>query len=362
MYGHVYGPGHARFRGEEKTVKKSAYQQVITLILGGLIMLLGTIAVRAGTLEEVKKRGLLICGVSQGLPGFSTVDDAGRWTGLDVDFCRALAGAIFADPSKVKFVPLSAKERFTALQSGEIDVLSRNTTWTMARDTAQGLSFAGIIYYDGQGFMVNRKLGITSALELSGATICTNTGTTTELNAADFFRSKKMPYEIVPFEKSDEAVAAYDSGRCDAYTSDTSGLAAQRLKLKNPAEHIILPEIISKEPLGPAVRQGDTQWFNVVKWVLFALINAEELGVTQDNVDAMLNSDSPPIKRLLGLEGHFGEKIGLDAAWAANAIRAVGNYGELFERNVGRDSPLKISRGLNRLWRDEGLLYAPPIR
>ena len=262
----------------------------------------------------------------------------------------------------MKYSPLSAKERFTALQSGEIDLLSRNTTWTMARDTAQGLSFAGVIYYDGQAFMVSRKLGVTSALELSGASVCTNTGTTTELNVADFFRKHKMPYEIVPFEKSDEAAAAYDSGRCDTYTSDASGLAANRLKLKNPDDNIILPEIISKEPLAPAVRQGDAQWFNMVKWVLFALINAEELGITQANAADMAKSDSPRVRRLLGSEGSFGEKIGLQADWALKAISAVGNYGEIFERNVGQGSPLKISRGLNRLWKDKGLIYAPPVR
>ena len=316
----------------------------------------------AGTLAQVRKRGHLRCGVSQGLPGFSSTDDAGNWSGLDVDFCKAVAAAIFGDAGKVKFTPLSAKERFTALQSGEIDILSRNTTWTMARDTAQGMSFAGIIYYDGQAFMVKRGLGITSALELSGASVCTNTGTTTEMNVADFFRKHKMPYEIVPFEKSDEAAAAYDAGRCDAYTSDASGLAANRLKLKNPQDNIILPEIISKEPLGPVVRQGDVHWFNLVKWVLFALINAEELGVTKDNVAAMAASRSPQVRRLLGTEGRFGAKIGLGAGWALKAIAAVGHYGEIYERNVGKGSPLQIPRGLNRLWKDKGILYAPPIR
>jgi general L-amino acid transport system substrate-binding protein len=317
----------------------------------------------AATLDDVKAKGFVQCGVSQGLPGFSSPDDKGNWTGIDVELCQAIAAAVFGDGSKVKFTPLSAKERFTALQSGEIDVLSRNTTWTMTRDTSLGLNFAGVNYYDGQGFMVRKSLNVKSALELSGASICTNTGTTTELNVADYFRTHKMEYEIVAFEKADEVVSAYDAGRCDVYTTDQSGLYAQRLKLTNPNDHAVLPEIISKEPLGPVVRQGDDQWFNIVKWVHNAMINAEELGVTQASVaDQMASSENPAIKRLLGSEGSFGENIGLSKDWAANVIKAVGNYGESFDRNVGPKTPLAISRGLNALWKDGGLMYAPPVR
>jgi len=331
-------------------------------ILVGAAFGLAAGAASAATLDDVKGKGFVQCGVSQGLPGFSNPDDKGNWSGLDVDYCRGVAAAIFGDPEAVKFTPLSAKERFTALQSGEVDILSRNTTWTMGRDTSLGLNFAGVDYYDGQGFMVRKSLGVSSALELSGASVCTNTGTTTELNVADYFRANNMDYEIVAFEKADEVVQAYDAGRCDVYTTDASGLYAQRLKLTDPNEHMVLPEIISKEPLGPVVRQGDDQWFNIAKWVLFAMINAEELGVTQANVGEMKNSDNPEIKRLLGTEGAFGEGIGLSNDWAANAIAAVGNYGEVFDRNVGPNTPLGIARGLNALWSKGGLMYAPPVR
>ncbi|MEM9332770.1 MAG: amino acid ABC transporter substrate-binding protein, partial [Pseudomonadota bacterium] len=257
---------------------------------------------------------------------------------------------------------LSAKERFTALQSGEIDILSRNTTWTATRDTSLGLNFAGVNYYDGQGFMVRKDLNVKSALELSGASVCTNTGTTTELNVADYFRANKLEYEIVAFEKADEVVAAYDAGRCDVYTTDQSGLYAQRLKLTNPADHVVLPEIISKEPLGPVVRQGDDQWFNLVKWTHFAMVNAEELGITSANVDEMKGSDNPAIKRVLGTEGEFGAALGVGNDWAYNIIKQVGNYAETFDRNVGPETPLAISRGVNDLWTRGGLQYAPPIR
>ena len=331
-------------------------------IAAGVALCFAAGVAAAATLDDVKARGEVICGVSQGLPGFSNPDSAGAWSGLDVDVCKAIAAAVFNDASKVQFKPLSAKERFTALQSGEVDVLSRNTTWTMSRDTNLGLNFAGVTYYDGQGFMVRKDLGIASASELGGASVCTNTGTTTELNVADYFRSNNLEYEVVAFEKADEVVAAYDAGRCDVFTTDASGLYAQRLKLANPADHIVLPEIISKEPLGPAVRQGDDQWLDVVKWTLFALFNAEELGVTQANVEEMKASDNPEIKRLLGTEGTFGESIGLSVDWAANAIKAVGNYGEAFDRNVGPDTPLGIARGLNALWKDGGIQYAPPVR
>jgi general L-amino acid transport system substrate-binding protein len=314
------------------------------------------------TLDTVKQRGTLNCGVGTGLAGFGQPDDKGAWTGLDVDFCRAIAAAIFNDPQKVTFKPLSAKERFTALQSGEIDVLARNSTWTISRDSSLGLSFAATNYFDGQGFMVKKSLNVKSAKELKGASVCVQTGTTTELNLADFFRTNKMDYKPVVFEKNDEVVAAYDANRCDAFTTDASGLYAERLRMKNPDENIVLPEIISKEPLAPAVRQGDSQWFTIVRWVHFAMLNAEELGVTQKNVDEMLASANPDVKRMLGKEGEFGKGIGLDNDWVARIVKAVGNYGESYERNVGSGSRLKIERGLNKQWSQGGLQYAPPIR
>ena len=314
------------------------------------------------TLERVKKNGYLRCGVNEGLPGFASPDNKGEWTGLDVDFCRAVAAAIFNDPKKVRFTPTSAKVRFTVLQAGEVDLLSRNTTWTISRDTQLGLEFVGVMYYDGQGFMVSKKLNVASAKQLGGASVCTNTGTTTELNLADYFRANNLKYKVIAFEKNQEVLAAYDSGRCDAYTTDMSGLYAERLKLKNPADHVILPEIISKEPLGPLVNQGDPQWADLVRWTLFALLNAEELGVNSKNVDQMLKSANPEVRRLLGVEGAFGEAMGLTKDWAARAVRQVGNYGEIFERNVGQGSPLKIKRGQNALWKNGGLQYAPPVR
>jgi general L-amino acid transport system substrate-binding protein len=320
------------------------------------------IAQQTSILETVKARGQLHCGVNTGIAGFSATDDKGNWKGLDVDLCRAIAAAIFKDATKVKFVPLTAKERFTALQSGEIDVLSRNTTWTMSRDTSAGLNFAGINYFDGQGFMIKKSLGVISAKELSGASVCVQTGTTTELNLGDYFRANKMDYKPVVFEKLPEAIAAYNAGRCDAFTTDVSQLYAIRLTLGKADDHIVLPEVISKEPLGPVVRQGEPQWINIVRWVLFAMINAEELGVNQGNVDAMLKSENPSIRRLLGTEGEFGAALGLDNDWAYQIVKLVGNYGESFARNVGKGSPLGIERGLNALWKDGGLQYAPPIR
>ena len=337
-------------------------KKVILPVALGVAMGVSATAASATTLEDVQAKGFVQCGVSQGLPGFSNPDSAGAWSGLDVDYCRAVAAAIFGDAEAVRFTPLSAKERFTALQSGEVDILSRNTTWTMSRDTQLGLNFAGVTYYDGQGFMVRESLGVTSALELSGAAVCTNTGTTTELNVADFFRAHNMEYQIVAFEKADEVVQAYDAGRCDVYTTDASGLYAQRLKLTNPGEHIVLPEIISKEPLGPVVRQGDEQWFDIARWVIIALVNAEELGVTQANVQEMLTSENPEVRRLLGVEGAFGEGIGISNQWALNAITAVGNYGEVFARNVGPETELGIARGVNALWTEGGLMYGPPVR
>jgi general L-amino acid transport system substrate-binding protein len=314
------------------------------------------------TLNNVKQKGFLQCGSNTGLAGFGVPDAQGNWAGLDVDYCRAIAAAIFNDPTKVRFTPLAAKDRFTALQSGEVDVLVRNTTVTMSRDTQLGLDFVAINYYDGQGFMVRKKLGVSSAKELNGASVCTQQGTTTELNLADYFRANNLKYEVVAFATSDETFKAYDTGRCDAFTTDASGLYAERLRASAPDDHIVLPEIISKEPLGPGVRQGDPQWADIVRWTHNALINAEELGVTKANVDQMLKSDNPEIKRLLGVEGSFGESIGLSKDWAFQIIKAVGNYGEIFERNVGEGSRLKIKRGLNALWTKGGIQYAPPIR
>jgi len=319
-------------------------------------------AASAQTLKTVQDRGMLSCGVSQGLPGFSSPDDKGNWTGLDVDVCRALAAVVLNDPTKIKFVPLSAKDRFTALQSGEIDVLSRNTTWTVSRDTSLGANFTGVTYYDGQGFMVKKSLKVNSALELNSASVCVQTGTTTEQNLADFFKGNNMKYEVIAFGTVDEAVKAYESGRCDVFTDDASGLYASRLKLANPADHVVLPEIISKEPLGPMVRHGDDQWFDIVKWTLFAMINAEELGITQKNVDEMLKSDKPEVKRVLGTDGNLGEQLGVTKDWVVRIVKAVGNYGEAFERNVGTGSPLAIARGVNNLWNKGGIQYAPPIR
>lgn len=316
----------------------------------------------ADTLDDVKAKGFVQCGVSQGLPGFSSQDDAGEWLGLDVDVCRAVAAAIFGDPAAVKFTPLSSKERFTALSGGEIDMLSRNTTWTMRRDSQLGIVFTGVSYYDGQGFLVPADLGVASALELDGARVCIETGTTTELNVTDYFRANNMTFEPIVFENASDVVAAYDAGNCDVYTTDRSGVAGQRLKLTDPEAHVVLPEIISKEPLGPVVAEGDTRWFSIVKWVLFALVNAEEMGVTSENVEEMKGSDDPAIKRLLGVEGNFGEEIGLAPDWAAKAIAAVGNYEEIYERNVGPNTPLKLERGLNALWNEGGIMYAPPIR
>jgi general L-amino acid transport system substrate-binding protein len=316
----------------------------------------------AQTLDTVKKRGTLHCGVNVGLAGFSAPDDKGNWTGLDVDFCKAIAVAVLGDDKKIKYVPTTAKERFEALKSGEVDILARNTTWSMSRDTKLSMMFGPVNYYDGQGFMVKKALGVKSAKELKGATVCVQTGTTTELNLADFFRANKLDYKPVVFEKADEAVAAYNSGRCDAFTTDASGLYSERLKLAKPDDHMVLPEIISKEPLGPAVRQGDIQWFNIVKWTHYAMVTAEELGIDSKNVGEMANSTNPDIKRLLGKEGEFGKDIGLGVDWAANIIKTVGNYGESFDRNVGAGSRLAIARGQNALWTKGGLQYAPPIR
>ena len=332
--------------------------------LGVAAVLSLSTGVHAGaTLDAVKSKGYVQCGVSTGLPGFSAADEKGQFTGIDVDMCRAVAAAVFGDAGKVKYSPLTAKERFTALQSGEIDMLPRNTTWTFTRDTSLGLNFAGVNYYDGQGFLVTKNLGVKSALELDGASFCIQAGTTTELNLADYFRANKMQYTPITFDTSDQTVKAFEAGRCDALTSDQSQLYALRIKLENPNSAMVLPEVISKEPLGPVVRQGDDEWFNIVKWMLFALINAEELGITSANVDDMkAKSTDPNVRRLLGVEGVKGEWIGLSDDWGYNIVKQVGNYGEVFERNVGKGSALGISRGLNALWSHGGIQYAPPIR
>ena len=314
------------------------------------------------TLEVVRERGSLNCGVSTGLPGFSAPDSNNAWKGLDVDVCRAVAAAVLDDASKVKYVPLNAKERFTALQSGEIDMLSRNTTWTITRDTSLGLAFAGVNYYDGQGFMVKQSLGVSSALELSGADVCVQAGTTTELNLSDYFRSNGMNYNLIAVETSDASIKGFEEGRCDVLTSDQSQLYALRIKLQDPASAVVLPEVISKEPLGPVVRAGDDQWMKIVRWSLIAMIDAEELGVTSSN-SVMASSNNPAIERLLGLNNKdYGKALGLDSGWSKRIVSQVGNYAESFERNVGMSSPLKISRGLNALWKDGGILYSPPVR
>jgi len=332
------------------------------LRLSAAAALVATIAT-AGTLDDVKKAGVLKCGVNTGLPGFSEADSKGNWRGLDVDYCRALAAVVLGDNSKVKYTPLNAKERFTALQSGEIDVLSRNTTNTETRDSALGINFAGVMYYDGQGFMVPKKLGIKDAKELDGATVCIQAGTTTELNLADYFRSNNMKFKAITFDTNDQVNKAFEAGRCDIVTTDASGLYAERTKMKNPENYVILPNIISKEPLAPAVRHGDDQWFDIAKWTRNALLTAEEKGITSANVDdAKAKSTDPEVKRLLGVEGDMCKNVGLDKECFYRAIKQVGNYGEVFERNVGANTPLKIQRGLNALWTKGGIQYSPPFR
>jgi general L-amino acid transport system substrate-binding protein len=323
-----------------------------------------TAAAEAGpTLDGVKNRGTLVCGVNTGLAGFALPDREGNFKGLDADTCRAIAAAVLGDAKKVKFVPTTAQQRFTALQTGEIDVLTRNTTWTLLRDTDNGFNFAPPNYYDGQGFMVPKKLGVKTAKELDGATICVQPGTTTELNLADYFRSNKINFKPLVIEKLDEVENAYFAGRCDAYTTDRSGLAATRAqKASNPDDHIILPDVISKEPLAPAVRHGDDEWFDIVKWVMYGLIGAEEKGITAENVDQMLKSDDPEVKRMLGVSAGLGKALHLDEKWLYNIVKQIGNYGEIFERNVGKESPLKLERGVNALWTKGGLMYAMPFR
>lgn len=337
-----------------KTIKTLAALAAVTLVSG---------VANAGTLDDVRKKGFLQCGVSTGVAGFAYTDDKGNYQGFDPAVCQAVAAAIFGDITKVKYTPTTGKTRFTVLRSGEVDMLARNTTWTFSRDTDLKLDFVGVNYYDGQGFMVPSKLGVKSAKELDGASVCIQTGTTTELNLADFFRINKIKYEAVPIETNEEARTNYAAGRCDVYTTDASGLAATRSTFDNPADHVLLPEIISKEPLGPLVRHGDSEWGDVVRWVLNAMITAEEFGVTSANVDKMAaGTDNPEINRLLGSEGDLGKMIGLDKAWAWRAIKAVGNYGEVFEKHIGAKTPIGLERGLNALWTKGGILYSPPFR
>ena len=338
------------------------HRVIATLLTAASVLATATaFAQPSGTLAAVKERGYLLCGSNAGLAGFGQADAQGNWAGLDVDLCRGIAAAIFNDPTKVRFQALAAKDRFAALQKGEVDVLARNTTWTLARD-ADGLNFTAVNYYDGQGFMVRKALKVNSALELSDAAVCVQQGTTTELNLADYFRGNRVKLKAVTFAGGDEAVKAYDAGRCDAFTTDVSALYGERLRLASPNDHVVLPEIISKEPLAPAVRHGDNQFADIVRWSQYAMLEAEEYGITSKNVDDMLKSDNPSIKRILGVTPGMGKALGVDEAWVVNIVKQVGNYGESFERNVGSGSPLKIDRGLNKLWTQGGLQYAPPIR
>lgn len=335
-----------------------------TVFLGALTVagLVGG-AAAAATLDDVKARGTLNCGVTTGLVGFAAPDANGVWEGFDVAVCRAVAAAVLGDPTSVEFVPTTGKTRFTALASGEVDMLARNTTWTFSRDTDLKFDFVGVNYYDGQGFMVPKALGVSSAKELDGATVCIQAGTTTELNLSDYFRANNLKYTPITYDTSDESAKSLESGRCDVLTSDQSQLYAQRIKLAKPDDYIVLPEVISKEPLGPAVRQGDEEWFDIVRWALFGMINAEELGITSANVEEKAkNTKNPDVARLLGAEGEYGKDLKLPKDWAVQIVKQVGNYGEVFERNIGSGSELKIERGLNALWTNGGLQYAPPVR
>ncbi len=339
-----------------KSFLKTAVAGAAALLVAG--------AAHAATLDDIKKAGVLKCGINTGLPGFAYTDDKGKWTGFDVAYCRALAAAVFGDPDKVKYVNLTGKNRFPALAAGEIDVLSRNTTWTFSRDVDLGFTFIGVSYYDGQGFIGRQALGVKSAKELDGASVCIQTGTTTELNLADFFRVNKIKYEPVPIETNEEARKAYVAERCDVYTTDASGLAATKTTFKDPDAHMVFPEIISKEPLGPLVRQGDDQWADIARWTLNVLINAEEYGVTSANVDKLAAKaiDNPEINRMLGTEGSLGAMLGLRKTWAVDVLKAEGNYAEIYERYLGTKTPLGLARGLNALYTNGGILYAPPMR
>ncbi len=346
-----------RMYQEEVIMNKSVFFGALTV--AGL----AAVAASAGTLDDVKARGKLNCGVSTGLVGFAAPDASGRWAGFDVTICRAVAAAVLGDQDAVEFVPTTGKTRFTALASGEVDLLARNTTWTLSRDVDLKFTFIGVNYYDGQGFMAPKALGISSAKELDGATVCIQTGTTTELNLADFFRANNISYEPVPIETNAEAQQQYLAGACDVFTTDASGLAATRAAFESPGDHVLLPEIISKEPLGPLVRHGDNEWGDIVRWTLNALISAEELGITSANLaELSAGTNNPEVNRILGSEGNMGEMLGLDAAWAARAIAVGGNYAEVFETNIGENTPIGLSRGLNALWTDGGLIYSPPFR
>jgi general L-amino acid transport system substrate-binding protein len=337
---------------------KQAFAGVLIFAAAGL----ATGVAVADTLADVKAKGFIQCGVTPSTPGFAVRDENNAWNGLDVEYCRAMAAAVFNDAGAVRYTPLTSTERFPALQNSQVDVLSRATTWTMGRDTSMGITFTGVTYYDGQGFMVRKADGITSATQLSDIAICIEKGTTTELNAADYFAANNLTYKPSLFDTEDATVKAFEDGTCGVFTADSSALAGERSLFSNPDDYIILPETISKEPLGPVVRQGDPIWFNISRWTYFALLDAEELGVTSKNVDEMLGSDNPEIKRLLGVEGDFGTPMGLDKDWAYRIIKLVGNYAEIFEKTVGPNTPLKLPRGLNALWKDGGIQYAPPIR
>ena len=335
-------------------------KQLLKLTAASLLVV-GALGVQASTLSDVQAKGHVSCGVSKGLAGFSSADSSGTWTGVDVDVCRAVAAATLGDATKVKFVPLTAKERFTALQSGEIDMLSRNTTWTITRDASLGLNFAGVNYYDGQGFMVKSSLGVSSAMELGGAAICIQAGTTTELNLADWGKANGIDYNSVVSDTNAQTLSNYDAGRCDVLTTDASGLYSMRAGANDPSEHVVLPEIISKEPLGPVVRQGDDQWFNIVRWSLNVMIEAEEYGISSSNADAMKVSENPAVKRLVGTEGELGSYLGLDQDWSLRIIKQVGYYGESYKRNIA-DTGILPDRGPNNIWTQGGLLYTPPAR
>ncbi|MGI0525904.1 amino acid ABC transporter substrate-binding protein [Rhizobium giardinii] len=336
-------------------------RKIITAVLGAAFAACAS-SVWAGTLDDVKAKGILTCGTNPATAGFSIPDNDGKWTGFVVDYCRAVAAGVLGDATKVKFIPLNAKDRFTALQSGEIHILAHNATWTSSRDTSLGILFAGTYFYDGQGFMVRKSENIQSAKDLDGASICVSQGTTAELNLADYFRSHGMTFSAVGFADEEAVIKAYEEGRCDVFSADTSSLNAARIRMAKPDDNVLLPDVISKEPLGPTVRQGDDQWLNIAKWTLNVMLAAEEFGVTSKNIDEMKGSDNPNIRRLLGVEGSFGKDLGLSETFSQDIIRQVGNYAEIFERSIGKDSPLKIERGVNALWNAGGLQYAPPIR
>jgi general L-amino acid transport system substrate-binding protein len=346
----------------KKAVRHAGISMLGLLGIGASLAMTALPASAQATLERIKQRGVILCGASQGVAGFSLPDQQGKWTGFDTDVCRAMAAVIFNDQEKARYISLASKDRLIALQSGEIDMLNRTTTWSLGRDVGQGLNFTVVTYYDGQGFLVRKTANAKGVKDLNGASVCVSQGTTNELNLADYARTHKMKIEVIAFSSLDETISAYEAGRCDAYTTDLSQLASNRQKLKVPDDHVLLSEVISKEPLGPWVRRGDEQWFSLVRWVVFAMMTAEELGVTQANIDEMLKSTNPEVRRLLGTEGKFGEALGVSNDWAVRIVKAIGNYGESFDRHLGKNSKLNLPRGINRLWTEGGLHYAPPIR